>query len=719
MIGFGFPVWFVLLVCFTTLAAVSSLYLNNIKTQSLKLKTALVSLRAAYTLALLLIVFDATVTVARQERGRLLITTSDFPLMQLPTASGGKTPGETAEALSLSLSNDPRLVERFTLSRTVGASLTSVALVEDDQNSFPISAIVYLADGSGAAIQEAENLSKAEPARLFVVPVGAGSELPDVSVSSVDCTGSALLDVPQTINATVYGRAMSGRSTLIKISDEAVVIASTTINWNESSESTTASLQVAPKVEGLHTYTVKAETAEGELNTENNEASFSLDVRRGQRKILFVENQPTWEGKFIRRALEENASITVDYFAEVSRDATLNQQQSGVERNMHSILGNFKQLARYDAIIAGPMDASMISERESQNISQFVERRGGGFVILGGNDFGGSILSASSRLAILCPATVSISAQSDNNSRQGANVEAAADAKTLLISTREGESLFWSYANNALIADFGPLSDSYLRVKSLKPGAVALAAARAGKHVLIAARPYGYGRTLLFAPADSWRIQLAESSENEGRFAALWQNIAFWASGNAEAATSIRLQTSAIESGTSMRAYLTARDDFFNPLTNIGLKAVLDFDAQKEKGTKLPVTVSHEPATPGDYELIAPVSNEGDGRLSVELEAKDAGTRSVGIAFSTHAKKSEWREPVDANDRLAQVAQATGGESFAADHLEALKLKLLELPPANRTLRIAHHLRNSIALAFLLPLLMAAEYFLRRRYIGD
>ena len=157
-----------------------------------------------------------------------------------------------------------------------------------------------------------------------------------------------MLDVPQTITATLYGRGMAGRSTLVKLSDEAVTVASTVINWKENSESITAPLLVAPRVEGLHRYAVKAEPVEGELNTENNEASFSLDVRRGERKILFIENQPTWEGKFIRRALEENASIAVDYFAEVSRDAVLNQQQSGIERNMHSVLGDFKQLARYD-----------------------------------------------------------------------------------------------------------------------------------------------------------------------------------------------------------------------------------------------------------------------------------------------------------------------------------------------------------------------------------
>ncbi|MGA9768932.1 MAG: hypothetical protein WBV94_07825 [Blastocatellia bacterium] len=703
MIGFGIPVWAAVSICFTLLAAVSFLYFNKLKTQSLKLKIALVGLRAVCLLALLLIIFDATITLARPDQSRLLITTSDLPLMQFSN--------DKAEAFSRGLSNDARLIKRFEIDQTIGSDLTGAALVEADQNNIPVSAIVYLTDASEAAIREAENLSRATEAPLFIVPVSSDSQIPDVSVSAVDCGGSALLDVPQEITVTLHGRGMTGRSTLVKLSDEAITVASTVINWKENAESITASLPVAPKVEGLHRYNVKADAVEGELNTENNEARFSLDVHRGERRILFIENQPTWEGKFIRRALEENASIAVDYFAEVSRDAVLNQQQSGVERNMHSVLGDFKLLARFDAIIAGPIDASTISEREAQNIIQFVERRGGGFILLGGNDFNGSILSASSRLADLCPARISINTRSQQESIAPSMVENSTTGKTFLAPTREGESIFRSYTDNRLIGSPGPLADSYLQVKSLKPAAVTLAVARAEHHVLIAAQPYGYGRTLLFAPADSWKIQLAESGETKGQFAALWQNIAFWATGNAESAINIRLQTSAMEAGTAMRAYVTARDDSFNPLTSLSLKAALEFDA----GTKPPVTVLHESLIPGVYELVAPLSREGNATLSVELEAKDR----VSLAFIVQAKKSEWREPVDAGERLAQAARATGGETFTTDQLESLKSKLLELRPANRASQITHHLRKSLALAFLLPLLMAAEYFLRRRYLSD
>jgi hypothetical protein len=725
--GFGLAAWPELLACLTVVAAVSIFYLLKLKSQRPWLKVALVSLRAICTLGLMLIIFDATITRSREDRGRLLITTSDSPLMRLPDAGDGKTRAEVAAAFSRGMSDDAQLTERFAIDQT-SADISGAAPAEAGRGSAPVSAVICITDGSDAGVREADSLTKAVAAPLFVVRVGADKQSGDVGVSFIDCGGAASLDVPQVITVTLYGRAASGRSTLVRLSDEAVVISQATINWKDDSESVSVPLVLSPRVEGLHRYTVKAEPLEGELNTENNEASFSLDVRRGVRRILFIENQPTWESKFIRRALEGNASIAVDYFAQVSRAAVLGRRQTEVAGNMRAILGDFKQLARYDAVIAGPLDNAALSEREAQNITQFVERRGGGLIILGGNDFNGSILSASSRLAHLSPAVVAINARAERGPQRdepGAQSpdENAKAASAVLSPTAEGQSLFFNPANNLAIDKLGPLSDSYLRVKAIKPGAVALAVDGAGgateKPVLIAAQAYGYGRAMLFAPADSWRIQLAESAENKGLFDVLWQNVAFWAAGNAEPACNIRLQTSAIEAGDMLRAYLTVRDDSFNPVSSLGLKAAIRFDAQGGEVINLPVTVASDPSAPGVYELSATAGDEGGGDLSVESEAKGGGARQSGIRFMVQAKKSEWREPFDAGGRLARAAQATGGQLFGADQLDLLKSRLLELPPERRTSPVVHHLRDSIALAFLLPLLMALEYFLRRRYLGD
>jgi hypothetical protein len=741
-ISFNLSNWLALLICFAATAGVSYFYIVKLRKQRPKLKFALVLLRAAYTLALLLLIFDAEIIRMEQSRSRLLIINRASPLAALPDA-GGKTRGDAANDFLSRLSNDSQLARRFAIDRTSESSLTDAALadiafVDAAQSEAKASAIVCVSDRSEAAIGEAERFSKSAETPLFIALANYDSRIPDVSVASIDSKGAATLDQPQTIAATLAGRNASGRSTLIKLLDEGIVVAQATVHWQENAETISVPLVVVPKVEGLHRYVAKAEPAEGELNTENNELGFSLDVRRGERRALFIESQPTWEGQFIRRALEENASIAIDYFAQVSRAAILGRQQSDIAGRLSSILTDFKKLARYDVIIAGPLEASTISEPEARNIEAFVERRGGGLIILGSNDFNGSIISASSRLAHLSPAIVGLETGSGQQSPQAPKDEKLKDEKTkdekpidekaktgrtILAPTLEGETLFFNPATSLSVGNLGPLSDSYLRIKALKPGAIALAidaAERGSEHpVLIAAQEYGYGRAMIVAPSDLWKIQLAEKSENKGAFAALWQNILSWAATNAEPAANIRLRTSAIEAGDALQAYLANRGDDFNPVANVTVRAAIDFEAKEGKGAQMLATVARDPASPGVCEIDAIAGDEGSGNLSVELESQGAPARSFQIAFSVQANKSERREPVDASDRMARAAQATGGGAFDEDQFESLKSKLLELQSEARTSPAVHRLRNSVALAFFLPLLMAAEYFLRRRLIGD
>jgi hypothetical protein len=691
-------------------------------------------------MALLLVILDAAIVHTREERSSLLIIKSDLPMMRLYDAGEGKTREDVASGILRGLTDDARLKEQFSIEHSTKPQGEEVKL-ENDESARSHAAVVHITDASEASIAEADNLARLYAAPLFIVPVSAEESIPDVSVNFVDCAGKASLDAPTTIHAILYGRGLARRSTVVKLSDEALVVASTVAHWEGNSETMTVPLSFIPDVEGLHRYTVKADAVGDELNTENNEISFSVDVRRTERRVLFIENQPTWEGKFIRRALEENRSIVMDYFAQVSRSAVLGQQQAQGSSSMQAIIGDFKRLADYDCIIIGPMDSSSMAERAARNLTAFVERRGGGLIILGGNDFNGSILSASSPLLHLIPAKVIVRQQSEighgatvenpeSGSRsllQGADAssrERAVD-KALLTPTEEGREVFRMAGSNKPIEKLGSLDESYLRIQSLKAGAVAFAIdgsrKQPGDAVMIAAQPYGYGRTLLFAPSDSWKIGLAESEENKGALALLWQNLVTWAAAGAEPASSIRLHTSAVESGDTLRAYLVARDDSFNPVARLSIRSDLEFD-ESGKGAqplKMPLTISHDPGVQGVYEINAHASGDGNAVLSVAVRFSEGGEQSLKLPFAIQTNRAAWRESPDNQARLRAIARASGGELFEAGELELLKSKLADIRSVPRAVTDVDQLRNSIALAFLLPLLMSLEYFLRKRYSAD
>jgi hypothetical protein len=738
-ISFSLSTSLALLIIFAATALISIFSYFTLRTYGPKLRAVLVLIRASYTIALLLIMLDASFVHTREEVSRLLIIKSDLPLMRLDDAGGGKTRDDAAGDISRGLITDAKLRERFSIEQVTGPRNEQMDSENGEGISSPAAA-VSLTDTSDAAVAKAQDLARLVSAPLFVMPLGAEQGVPDVSVNFVDCAGTASLDVPITLRATLYGRGVAGRSTVVTLSDEALALTSSVARWKENSETIAVPLVLVPRVEGLHRYTVRAATCEGELNSENNEINFSVEVRRSERRVLFIESQPTWEGKFIRRALEENRSIAIDYSAQVSRSAVFGQQQTESPPGPQSIIGDFKKLAAYDCIIIGPMESSSISERAANNLTAFVERRGGGLVFLGGNDFNGSILSPSSPLIHLSPAQVIIKQHPDarqsvsdgsletgsQSQAQGAggSIQRRAVGRAVLMPTEEGREVFRMADGDKLIERLGPLAESYLQVRSLKAGALTLATDGSRNQpdapALIAAQPYGYGRTLLFAPSDSWKIRLAESAENKGAFARLWQNLILWTAEGAEPASSIRLHAGAVESGDTVRAYLVARDDSFNPVARLSLKAALETDGSERAGhqAKLPLTVTDAPGLAGVYELSAPAVGEGNALLSVAVKFRDGGERLLSLPFSVYKSRAAWRESPEAHERLQGIARASGGELFKPDEIELLKSRLAELPRAERTINEVRRVRNSVALAFLLPVLMSLEYFLRKRHAG-
>ncbi len=46
-----------------------------------------------------------------------------------------------------------------------------------------------------------------------------------------------------------------------------------------------------------------------EANTRNNELTRLVNVESGPRRILYVEGEPRWEYKFIRRAEDDDAAV--------------------------------------------------------------------------------------------------------------------------------------------------------------------------------------------------------------------------------------------------------------------------------------------------------------------------------------------------------------------------------------------------------------------------
>ena len=247
----------------------------------------------------------------------------------------------------------------------------------------------------------------------------------------------------------------------------------------------------------------------------------------------------------------------------------------------------------------------MLSAAEAARLSSFVERRGGGLVITGGNSFAGSAPAPNGRLYALMPADVDPRgfASETQQVAQGAPLEAEKTrGQRALVPTEAGAvGPLRGYLGASEGALSAVLTGQGLSLRGLRPGAVVLATSgqsgggaaannAAGGSVgvpLVAAMRYGAGRVLVFAPADSWRIRTSATGaqdEQSGPYGALWQGIALWTAEGARPQVEIVLDTESPAVGQPVTAELRVRDASFAPLSIERVKARLQPLQAEETG---------------------------------------------------------------------------------------------------------------------------------------
>lgn len=645
-------------------------------------------------------------------------------------------------------------------------------IVEEDADApargHGFAAALLLTDGSLSAEEaqrEVEQTSVAAgDAPVFVVTDSVASAEPDVALERVTVLGRAVRGVPLAVRCVVHGRGMQGRESLLTVSDDAKVQTSARITWTSNDERQAVTVSVIPKVTGWIDYSAKVEAANDE-DAASRTRALTVYAEERRLRVLFFEGEPTWEAKFIRRALEQSGLFEVDYSAQVSRAATIGitekareqtdaeagttaetpatPKKSGTlntpEAKLRAALNSTTSLNAYDCVLVGASANTLLSSAESARLRDWVERRGGGLVLLGGNSFNGSIAAPGGKLYPLLPAEVIVPGGSaaEQEISRGRPLEAEKQsAGWTLTPTEAGASgALAGYLNASAEtgARTATLTGQGLRLGELRPGAFVLAMAnQAGANgvtresgaALVAAMRYGAGRTLLFAPADSWRIRTSASGDEDstgGAFNALWQGIVLWTSAGARQPVEIVLSDDAPAVGNLVTAELRVRDAAFAPLKieKLGarLQPLTEDSGDNSAATAQPREIVFEPDAADSNVWRATFRLHARGRFALELDYAAGGHQ--GHLEKYFAVAAAAPQGLGASlDTLRRAARESGGELVDAG-TNALVERLLATPPGTESVRRTWELRMWWPLAFLLPLLLSAEWFARRWWRED
>lgn len=593
----------------------------------------------------------------------------------------------------------------------INAGLRKLA---DDTKDLPIGAILLLSDGgqnsvdmgeSGIAVETLEALRNR---RLAVHTLGFGAARPrhDVEVENISVASTAVVHsrLSAAISFVQYG--FTGQTATISVRNGDEPLASRKVTLAPDGALQTESLFFSPGTAGARDLQFSIDPLAGEDNVKNNFAMRPLLVSDTKRRVLYVEGEPRWEFKFIRRAEEDDPTIDLVSMLRTSENKIYRQGIKDPSELADGFPARSEDLFGYSGIIIGSVDADFFSPAQRELMREYVDRRGGGILFLGGRMALSEGGWGSSEVSELLPAFLPNGRNTFH--RNPATVELTAtgtdSAVTRILDDPARNTERWKKLT--YLAD-------YQDAGTPKPGASVLAQMNAGRRKLplLITQPYGHGRTAILATGGTWRWQMAEVFGDKSHDL-FWQQLIRWLVGDtpgpltATASSHLLMDTGAIQ----LRANVL--DAQFQPALNAHVSAHI----LGPGGTSSILDLSPT-QVPGHYEAAWNAAQAG-GYLS-EITAIDSNSKQeLGRDVITFRRDNGVAEDfhTQQNSRLLQqLSNDTGGRYWQPNQVKTLPQEI-SYSEAGISVRTTNPIWNMPILFLLLLGLLFAEWLLRRRW---
>ena len=254
----------------------------------------------------------------------------------------------------------------------------------------PVAGMVLISDGADttdAALAEAVLSLKAAALPVFTVGVGQERLARDIQVDRVSTPRQALKGTSLLIDVVIRQTGFAGETVTLDVEDAGRIVGTQQLKLPADGEPASVRVRVMAGDAGPRVLKFRIAPQRDEVITQNNARESLLDVVDRAERILYYEGQPRFEMKFIRQAVEEDKNLQL---VTLLRTAESKYLRLGVDDPEH-LAGGFpktrEELFAYRGLVLGSVEASAFTGDQLRMIAEFVEKRGGGLLMLGGAGF--------------------------------------------------------------------------------------------------------------------------------------------------------------------------------------------------------------------------------------------------------------------------------------------------------------------------------------------
>jgi uncharacterized membrane protein len=587
----------------------------------------------------------------------------------------------------------------------IGDSLKQLAAETTD---LPIGAIVLLSDGAdNSGGIDLDTISALRNRRIPVHTVGFGLErLPhDVEINEVAIAARALADSRLAARVSFHQSGYAGMKSTLTVRDGAKVLASREITFTGEGRIQTETIPFNAGSAGAKALEFSIDPLPGEQNRSNNAVTRLVNVVSDKRRVLYVEGEPRWEYKFIRRAEDDDRIVQLASMLRTTENKIYRQGINDPKELAEGFPARAEDLFSYQALIIGSVEAGYFTATQLDLIRQFVDRRGGGLLLLGGRfgladgGWGGS--SIADVLPVVLPD------RKNTFHRDPATVELSPAGSDNLITRLVDDP-----ARNVERWKKLPFLMDYQEPGAPKPGAAVLANmnSRGRKMDLLITENYGRGRTAVLSTSGTWRWQMSQAL-GDPTHDMFWRQLLRWLVADTPGNVVASVPSQMLLDDGHILVSADVRDKQYQPAADARVEAHI----LGPGGISAMIPMTPVPDTPGIFRADWTAEKPGSyvtevtaGRGSDEL-GRDVLTfqRIDGVAENFHTEQNR--------DLLEKLSSATGGRYWRPQGLSKLTSEI-PLSEAGITIRETRELWNMPAVFLLIVVLRFSEWLLRRKW---
>src|ERR1051325_5442545 len=532
-------------------------------------------------------------------------------------------------------------------------------LLNQELGTVPLSGVILITDGvDNASKQWTESLSKLEARHIPFYTVGVGSEniTRDAEIVKVAAPRTALKESTATVDVSYRSRGFKGRKASLYVRENGVLLKSEPVTLPADGEIAESSIDVPVKNDGTRLFSFSLQAPDDRI-PENNNLDALLEVKNDHPQILYIEGEPRWEFKFLRRAMQDDQNIRLVTLLRSSQNKFYRQGIDKEEMLAEGFPTKREELFGYKGLIFGSIESTFFTQEQLKNVVDFVSNRGGGFLMMGGrNSFSGGRYE-NSPIADILPVQMAPEASTPIIGRLKLAVTDYGRTHPLMKLSPGAD------ANVKEWSDLPPLND-FNKTLDAKVGGIVLARGQTDTRgssdpILLAYQRYGRGRTMALTSGSTWRWQMEMDHEDQ-TYELFWKQVLRWLVNTSPDPVMINPDKDTYLPGEAVRLNAEISNKKFERMNNAKVLAKVTNPDGVTESISLDWNGSSEGVYQAEFNATAP------GIYQVDVEATQ-GSENLGsnrASFQVQDRPVEYYNAALDPPLVQSVAQSTGGRYY-------------------------------------------------------